>query len=264
MIGKKSDMKHEVRRRYSERARQVSELKILTSSEATSYSDGSIQSVMDKSTGASSDIYSQGDLAVVPLKAVAASAGCGNPTALADLNLGDHVLDLGSGGGIDCFLAARYVGAYGYVIGLDMSRDMLDLARDNDKTLGTLNVEFVEGHIENIPLPDCSVNVVISNCVICLSPDKDSVFNEAFRVLKAGGRLHISDIMAMGPMPKDLREDPNQWACCTSGAEELSVYKGRLQSAGFVSIEFTSEGNIRPLENHGPDIVSVKIVAYKS
>lgn len=257
------DIKDQVRQRYGERARQVSGLTLLSSLEAACCADGTIETQMDKSLGAYSNIYNQHSLAGIPLQAIASSAGCGNPTALADLKIGERVLDLGAGGGLDCFLAARQVGPGGYVIGLDMTVDMLALARKNADALGICNVEFVEGFIENIPLPDRNVDVVISNCVVCLSPDKDAVAKEAFRVLTPGGRLHISDIVSLGPMPEALREDPEQWARCASGAEEEWEYLEHFRSAGFVDITIDHDGPSRPQGNGMPDIVSVKIVAYR-
>ena len=263
MPNKQDDIKDQVQQRYGERARQASKLTLLAPSEAVCCADGTIETEMDKSLGAYSNIYIQGDLIGIPLEAIASSAGCGNPTALAGLKVGERVLDLGSGGGLDCFLAARQVGPTGHVIGLDMTADMLALARKNAKALGISNVEFIEGLIENIPLPDSNVDVVISNCVVNLSPDKDSVVRESFRVLIPGGRLHISDIVALGPMPQALREDPQQWARCASGAEEEEVYLEHFQSAGFADIEIKHDGGPRPQGDNMPDIVIVKVVAYK-
>ena len=252
-----------MRQRYGERARQASQLTMLTSSEAICCADGTAETAMDKSLGAYSNLYIQGDLVGIPLEAIASSAGCGNPTALAGLKAGERVLDLGSGGGLDCFLAARQVGPTGHVIGLDMTSDMLALARKNARTLGISNVEFIEGFIENIPLPDSNVDVIISNCVVCLSPDKDAVARESFRVLTPGGRLHISDIVALGPMPQELREDLHQWARCASGAEEEEKYLEHFRSAGFVDIKINHDGDSQPQENGMPDLVSVKVEAYK-
>ena len=218
---------------------------------------------MDNSLGAFSNLYIQCELEGLPVEAVAASAGCGNPAALAGLKAGERVLDLGSGGGIDCFLAARQVGPNGRVIGLDMTPDMLALARRNAETLGVSNVEFVDGYIEDIPLPESSVDVVISNCVVCLSPDKNAVAREAFRVLAPGGRLHISDVMALGPMPQEMRDDPQKWASCVSGAEERETYLARLTDAGFADVAITEEGGPRSQEGGLPDVISGKVVAYK-
>ena len=207
-------------------------------------------------------IYSEGQLAGLPAESVAASAGCGNPTALAGLRPGERVLDLGSGGGIDCFLAARQVGETGHVIGVDMTQDMLDLARHNQAKLGLTNVEFIQGEMESIPLPDASVDVVISNCVVCLSPDKDAVFQETFRLLSPGGRLHISDMMALtsdGPE----RTDPEAWTSCIAGAEDRDIYLGRLHRAGFADIHIDEE-KVRFDDQEIPmNVASVKVVARK-
>ena len=206
-------------------------------------------------------LYAEAQLAELPAESIAISLGCGNPTALAGLKEGERVLDLGSGGGIDCFLAAQQVGESGHVIGLDMTPDMLELARGNQAKLGLTNVEFVHGEIENIPLPDASVDVVISNCVVCLSPDKDAVFREAFRVLAPGGRLHISDMMSAndkGP----ARTDMEAWVSCSAGAEPQDTYLGRLSRAGFESIAITEE--TARVENDAPvDVSGVKVVARK-
>ena len=263
MANTERNIKSYVRERYGERARQVSNLTLQSVDQASYCADGITPSDMDASLGAFSNIYFQKDLTGLPFEAVAASAGCGNPTALAGLRPGENVLDLGSGGGIDCFLAARQVGPSGRVVGLDMTPDMLALARRNAQNLGLSNVEFIEGYIEEIPLPDSNVDVVISNCVFCLSPDKGKVVRESFRVLTSGGRLHISDILALGPMPESSQEDPEQWASCVSGAEEKTTYLNRLQEAGFVQIQITEDGEPRSQEDGRPDIVSVKIVAYK-
>jgi arsenite methyltransferase len=264
MTNKNDEIKHQVQERYGERARQVSKLNILTIEMASSSANGTTNTSMDRSLGAYSNIYTSGNLTGMPIEAIASSAGCGNPTALAELKLGERVLDLGSGGGLDCFLAAKQVGPTGHVIGLDMTPDMLNLARKNAETLGISNVEFIEGFIENIPLPDGKVDVVISNCVVCLSPDKDAVASEAFRVLSPGGRIHISDIVALGPMPQELQDDLEQWSSCCSGAEEEHVYLDRLRSVGFTDIKIEYDGNIKPQGNGSPDIVSAKVVAYKT
>lgn len=164
------------------------------------------------------------------------SYGCGNPTALAGLRPGEVVLDLGSGAGLDCFLAARRVGPTGRVIGLDMTDEMLALAEQNRARLGLTNVEFTKGLMEAIPLPDASVDVVISNCVINLSPDKDTVFRETFRVLRPGGRLHVADVVLLRPLSPAEQDDLNLWAGCVSGALEREDYIARLRAAGFVEV----------------------------
>ena len=212
-------------------------------------------------------IYTEGQVAGLPTEAVAASAGCGNPTAIAGLKPGERVLDLGSGGGIDCFLAARQVGEAGHVIGLDMTTDMLELARRNQAKLGFTNVEFIRGEMEDIPLPEASIDVIISNCVVCLSPDKDAVLREAFRVLVPGGRMHFSDIVALGPEGPE-RNDVEAWVACIAGAEHGDIYLKRLQRAGFVEIEVTvepaqSDGVEVTREEVRPDVASAKVVARK-
>src|SRR5690349_17256042 len=188
-----------------------------------------------------SNLYSDLETSQLPASAVTASLGCGNPTALIALEPGQTVLDLGSGGGIDVLLSARRVGPTGKVYGLDMTDEMLALARENQQKAGVTNVEFLKGDIEQIPLPDNSVDVIISNCVINLSPDKDQVLKEAFRVLKAGGRLAISDIVIRGAMPEGIRQSLELWAGCVAGALEEATYRAKLEEAGFdeVSIEPT-------------------------
>jgi SAM-dependent methyltransferase len=207
-------------------------------------------------------LYNEAQLQGLPVEAMAASAGCGNPTALADLRPGETVLDLGSGGGIDCFIAAEQVGESGRVFGLDMTPDMLALANANRDRMGINNVEFIEGHLEDIPLPDNSVNVVISNCVICLSPDKDAVFREAYRVLTPGGRLHVSDMLALTEDGPRLT-DAESWAACIGGAEYRETYLARMTVAGFTNIETTDE-SIRCDEDDAPlNVASVKVSAQK-
>src|SRR5574341_2692339 len=183
-----------------------------------------------------SNLYGDGEVAGLPTEAVAASLGCGNPTALAQLNPGEIVLDLGSGGGIDVLLSARRVGPAGKAYGLDMTDEMLALARANQRKAGVENVEFLKGEIENIPLPDNSVDVIISNCVINLSADKDRVFREAFRVLKPGGRFAVSDVVVRGEVPADLRRNMELWIGCVAGALEETDYSDKLARAGFTDV----------------------------
>ena len=185
----------------------------------------------------SSDLYSQGETAGLPADAVAASLGCGNPTALIDLQPGQTVLDLGSGGGIDVLLSARRVGPTGLVYGLDMTDDMLALARENARKAGVTNVSFLKGTIESIPLPDCSVDVIISNCVINLSVDKDAVLREAFRVLKPGGRFAVSDVVIRGDVPGEIRRSLELWVGCVAGALRDEEYVSKLAAAGFEGVE---------------------------
>lgn len=184
-----------------------------------------------------SNLYSTQQSGEVPQQAMQASLGCGNPTALAQLNPGETVLDLGSGGGIDVLLSARRVGPSGKAYGLDMTDEMLALARANQKQAGVENVEFLKGEIENIPLPDDSVDVVISNCVINLSSDKDRVLREAFRVLKPGGRFAVSDVVVTGEIPAEVRKNVELWIGCIAGALRDSEYTAKLAGAGFEDIE---------------------------
>jgi arsenite methyltransferase len=183
-----------------------------------------------------SDLYGR-ETEEIPEEAVRASLGCGNPTALAELKPGETVLDLGSGGGIDVLLSARRVGPAGKAYGLDMTDEMLALARDNQRKAGISNVEFLKGEIENIPLPDNSVDVIISNCVINLSADKDRVLREAFRVLRPGGRFAVSDIVTRGEIPAEIRRNVELWIGCLAGALEESEYVSKLAAAGFTGIE---------------------------
>src|SRR5688500_12661481 len=185
-----------------------------------------------------SNLYDASQVGTLPIEAVIASLGCGNPTALAELKAGETVLDLGSGGGIDVLLSARRVGPTGKAYGLDMTVDMLALARENQKRAGVENVEFLKGEIEHIPLPDNSVDVIISNCVINLSADKDRVLAEAFRVLKPGGRFAVSDVVVRGDnMPEAIRRSMELWVGCVAGALEESSYRDKLTSAGFQNVD---------------------------
>jgi len=184
-----------------------------------------------------SNLYSDVERNDLPAEAVAASLGCGNPTALLSLDPGQTVLDLGSGGGIDVLLSARRVGPTGKVFGLDMTDEMLALARENQRKAGVTNVEFLEGTIESIPLPDNSVDAIISNCVINLSSDKDAVLREAFRVLKPGGRFAVSDVIVRGEVPAGVRGSMELWVGCLAGALEYREYESKLGAAGFQNIE---------------------------
>jgi SAM-dependent methyltransferase len=185
----------------------------------------------------SSNLYSDVETSALPPDAVAASLGCGNPTTLIDLRPGQTVLDLGSGGGIDVLLSAKRVGPAGKVYGVDMTDDMLALARENQRKAGATNVEFLEGTIEAIPLPDRSVDVIISNCVINLSVDKDAVLREAFRVLKPGGRFAVSDVVVRGEVPAEIRRSLELWVGCVAGALRDDEYVSKLRAAGFVDVE---------------------------
>jgi len=184
-----------------------------------------------------SNLYGEVDTATLPEAAVLASLGCGNPTALAELREGETVLDLGSGGGIDVLLSARRVGATGRAYGLDMTDEMLDLARENQRRAGVENVHFLKGEIENIPLPDGSVDVIISNCVINLSGDKRRVLAEAFRVLKPGGRFAVSDVVVRGEVPAEVKRSMELWVGCVAGALEESEFTRLLGEVGFEGAE---------------------------
>ncbi|HEX4756572.1 MAG TPA: arsenite methyltransferase [Terracidiphilus sp.] len=209
------------------------------------------------------NLYNEAEKGALPAKAVQASLGCGNPTALIELKPGQTVLDLGSGGGIDVLLSAKRVGPTGKAYGLDMTDDMLALARENQRQAGVENVEFLKGEIENIPLPDNSVEVVISNCVINLSADKDRVLREAFRVLKPGGRFAVSDVVARGEVPDAVRQSMMLWVGCIAGALEENDYTAKLAKAGFteISVEPTRIYNIedarRFLEDAGVDVDAI-------
>jgi arsenite methyltransferase len=184
-----------------------------------------------------SNLYDAAQAQQIPEEAMLASLGCGNPTALAQLNPGEIVLDLGSGGGIDVLLSARRVGPTGKAYGLDMTDEMLALANDNKRKAGVENVEFLKGEIEHIPLPDKAVDVIISNCVINLSSDKDRVLREAFRVLKPGGRFAVSDVVTRGEMLPEIRQSVLLWVGCVAGALEENEYRSKLAAAGFEKIE---------------------------
>ncbi len=223
-----ANLKDVVKQKYGEAARRAS------SGGQSSCCDPAPCGCADPVT---SSLYDISDTAGLPAEAVAASLGCGNPSALARLNPGDVVLDLGSGGGIDVLLSARRVGPSGKVYGLDMTDEMLALARENQRKAGATNVEFLKGDLEDIPLPDASVDVIISNCVINLSFDKDRALREAFRVLKPGGRFAVSDVVVRGEVPAALRKSVELWIGCLAGALEESEYRAGLSAAGFADIE---------------------------
>ncbi len=200
-------------------------------------------------------LYHDADVADLPDSVTGISLGCGDPTAIASLKAGETVLDLGSGGGIDCFLAAKAVGPGGYVIGVDMTDNMLALANENKAKMGLANVEFRKGEIEDLPVRSNSVDVIISNCVINLSPDKDAVFQEAFRVLKPGGRLSVSDIVTQGEFPAQLKANINAWTGCIAGALDQEVYMKKMRRAGFVEVEAESRASygLENLDSLGED-----------
>src|SRR5215471_20833280 len=222
------DIKQAVKDKYGTAARQVA------SGAPSACCNASPTGLEDPIT---KNLYSTSEVTDIPEAAVNASLGCGNPTALAQLNPGETVLDLGSGGGIDVLLSAKRVRPGGKAYGLDMTDDMLALARENQRKAGASNVEFLKGEMENIPLPENSVDVVISNCVINLSADKDGVLREAFRVLKPGGRFAVSDVVTRGEVPNEIRQSVLAWVGCIAGAMEENEYRAKLKTAGFEEIE---------------------------
>jgi arsenite methyltransferase len=224
-----TELKEIVREKYGEAAKRAS-------SGARS-SCCSADCCGDTEDPITSNLYSQAETALLPKEAVLASLGCGNPSALAQLEQGDVVLDLGSGGGIDVLLSARRVGPNGKAYGLDMTDEMLELARDNQRRAGIENVEFLRGEIEAIPLPDSSVDVIISNCVVNLSGDKRRVIAEAFRVLKPGGRFAVSDIVVRGELPAEIRRSMELWVGCVAGALRETEFRNYLSEAGFEEVD---------------------------
>jgi arsenite methyltransferase len=224
-----SDVQQAVREKYGAIASAVSK--------ASTTTGGCGPSACGCGDPITSALYSDAETGELPREAVAASLGCGNPTALLELKPGETVLDLGSGGGIDVLLSAKRVGPTGKAYGLDMTDEMLALARENQKKAGATNVEFLKGTIESVPLPDNSVDVIISNCVINLSSDKDAVLREAFRVLKPGGRFAVSDVVVRGEMPADIRRSVELWVGCIAGALEETEYASKLRAAGFADVE---------------------------
>src|SRR5258707_931886 len=225
-----ASVKDVVKEKYGEAARRVVSGETSSCCGASACCDTDVDPI-------TKDLYDDAQKGMLPDMAVKASLGCGNPTALAELKPGETVLDLGSGGGIDVLLSARRVGPTGKAYGLDMTDDMLALARENQKKAGIENVEFLKGEIEHMPLPDSSVDVIISNCVINLSADKDQVLREAFRVLKPGGRFAVSDVVVRGEVPDEVRKSLLLWVGCIAGALSDLDYTDKLTQAGFKSIE---------------------------
>ena len=229
-----TDVRAAVREKYGDAARRAASGDVASSCCGSSGCCGSTTEAWDPIT---SDLYDEGQKSGVPAAALLASLGCGNPTALAELHAGETVLDLGSGGGIDVLLSAKRVGPSGKVYGLDMTDEMLALANENKRAAGVENVEFLKGEIEHIPLPDASVDVIISNCVINLSADKPRVLAEAFRVLKPGGRFAVSDVVVRGDAPQEVRRNMELWIGCVAGALEELEYRDLLADAGFRRVE---------------------------
>lgn len=224
-----SNVKDVVKEKYGQAA-----LRVISGGSSCCGASAAIEGCVDPITSGLYDADQKGSL---PEEAVLASLGCGNPTALAKLNPGEVVLDLGSGGGIDVLLSAKRVGPTGKAYGLDMTDEMLALARENQKKSGIENVEFLKGEIEHIPLPDNSVDVIISNCVINLSANKDRVLQEAFRVLKPGGRFAVSDVVTHGDVPDEIRQNMLAWVGCIAGALADSDYEAKLKAAGFTDVD---------------------------
>jgi arsenite methyltransferase len=229
-----NDVRAAVREKYGDAARRAASGDVASSCCGSSGCCGSTTEAWDPIT---SNLYDEGQKSGVPAAALLASLGCGNPTALAELHAGETVLDLGSGGGIDVLLSAKRVGPSGRVYGLDMTDEMLALANENKRAAGAENVEFLKGEIEHIPLPDASVDVIISNCVINLSADKSRVLAEAFRVLKPGGRFAVSDVVVRGDAPAEVRRNMELWIGCVAGALEELEYRDLLADAGFRRVE---------------------------
>ncbi len=227
----RADLKTTVRDKYAEAARAA------RAGGVSSCCDSTCCGASETADPISTNLYAPEETACLPETAVLASLGCGNPTALAELKPGEVVLDLGSGGGIDVLLSARRVGPTGKAYGLDMTDEMLELARDNQRQAGATNVEFLKGNIEHIPLPDASVDVIISNCVINLSADKRTVLAEAFRVLKPGGRFAVSDVLVRGELPAAVRRSLELWVGCVAGALEETEFLRLLADVGFRDAE---------------------------
>ena len=252
-----SGIKEVVKEKYGQAALRV------VSGEGNACCGSSPSSCCSGGDPITSDLYDQLQKDELPAAAVLASLGCGNPTALAELRAGEVVLDLGSGGGIDVLLSAKRVSPGGKAYGLDMTDEMLALARDNQRKAGVQNVEFLKGEIENIPLPDNSVDVIISNCVINLSADKDRVLREAFRVLRPGGRFAVSDVVTRGEIPEEIRRNVLLWVGCVAGALDENEYRAKLAAAGFASIGidptrvYRAEDALSFLTDKGIDVAAV-------
>jgi SAM-dependent methyltransferase len=255
-IGEQMEIKDVVKEKYGEAARRVA----AGGGNACCGGAATLEGSCDPITA---NLYDESQTGLIPDMALKASLGCGNPTALANLNPGETVLDLGSGGGIDVLLSARRVGPTGKAYGLDMTEDMLALAHENQRKSGVENVEFLRGEIEHIPLPDEAVDVIISNCVINLSGDKDQVLREAFRVLKPGGRFAVSDVVVRGEVPDAIRRSMQLWIGCVAGALQDSEYIQKLSAAGFtdVTIEPTRIYDVEDartfLYNQGLDVDAI-------
>jgi len=247
MSNKSEKIKRHVKEHYAELAKGTS------CCDATTCCGSSSRNSYAKMIG-----YSREELEGLPDSVTRTVAGCGNPTALVGLKEGEVVLDLGSGGGIDALLAAKKVGPKGKVIGVDMTEEMVQLAKENAQRMKAENVEFKLGEIENLPVEDEIVDVIISNCVINLSSDKDKVFREAFRVLRPRGRILISDMVTQGELPKEIREDPEMWAACVAGALDEKVYLQKIMNAGFEKVEILGRNDSMGM------VSSIKVRAYKS
>ncbi len=251
-----TQIKEVVRERYGELARNSTTATVsdCCSTDCCSGDETDLDSIMP--------LYTSNQTDGLPMEALAASAGCGNPHAIGTLQAGETVVDFGSGGGIDCFIAAKAVGEQGRVVGIDMTEDMINLARGNATRLGLNNVEFHLSEMENTPLEDDTVDAIISNCVINLAPDKDLVFREAYRILRPGGRLMVSDLVKIDEIPQEEAEDTANWVSCLAGTEMKDVYLGRMQSAGFTDVQIVSSA---PWNEEGwrSNIHSMNISAVK-
>ena len=256
---KAEEIKQAVREHYSALARQAASC---CGGEGTSSQVGSCCGGEGTSSLAAA-LYQTEKIQGLPESVTAASAGCGNPLAFGEMQPGETVLDLGSGGGIDCFLAGQEVGSGGKVIGLDMTPAMVALARENKEKLGADNVEFRLGEIEHMPVESQSVDVIISNCVINLSPDKDAVFEDAYRVLRPGGRLCVSDIVLLAELPPEVFASLERWAACVAGALQRDSYLDKIRRAGFTQVEVPEETEIS-IAALGVKIASIKVKAVKS